>query len=718
MTNEQLYKLDILSAYMGSPLTDEQKEFASDFTRDVISFSDPGTGKTHTLIAGLIMAQTFHKVPGKSINCMSFTNAAVSEMAGRYEELCKKCNVSATVVFNTFHSISNRIMKDAYPKMQILSHGNVKIDVEDMTHYLKAAGIQVDEYDTRYVRKVIRAVNDLNSSLTFHPDNVRTKYSFVELGIDVDTFQDLRTSWFLRGTTTNTIVQGDIPLYCLYALMRKPDIINKWKNKYKVMVVDEFQDLSLLHLRILSYIADTLIVIGDMKQQIYAFNGACPQIVREYLKLHPNAAICNLTKSFRCGQEIAEFATNVIRPNDKKVQCFTGHNRGSSVSIVPRRDLDWSGIVSSIEADRKAHGASGCRDIMFLYRNNASAIPVIEELYRRKIPFRCSKYATIMSLPMFDTLTKLVNAAWQPKDLGMVSEALRMFPEFKDTMFGVDPLPVQAMRSCGKSIFELNYKYREQSSIDLLTEMAQARMAIENNKSAGVVYMKVMQTYKKYIFKNEWWKLDNSEEWYFGLVAPICNNKTYPIMYNEELDKEQRNKQCIQAGIGIRCYTMHSAKGLEADDVYILDCDEGIFPNAKVMKNKLDFGCELDAAVDIRQERNLLYVAITRAKDNVIISYSGSEPTKLLTSPNSSDYCKYDYVYEGHTVEYDDAAEFFSLFKIEDNVAKKASEMRSAVMSTSGVAPSGEGELIKPEVAPLQPNDSVSLYDGDIGDLD
>ena len=59
----------------------------SNFTKDTISFSDPGTGKTHTLVSGLIMAQQYHKVPGKEINCMSFTNAAVSEMAGRYEAM-------------------------------------------------------------------------------------------------------------------------------------------------------------------------------------------------------------------------------------------------------------------------------------------------------------------------------------------------------------------------------------------------------------------------------------------------------------------------------------------------------------------------------------------------------------------------------------------------------------------------------------------------------
>ena len=76
MTNEINIKLDILSGYMGSQLTDEQKEFASDFRQNTVSFSDPGTGKTHTLIAGLVFAQDYYKIPGSWINCMSFTNEA------------------------------------------------------------------------------------------------------------------------------------------------------------------------------------------------------------------------------------------------------------------------------------------------------------------------------------------------------------------------------------------------------------------------------------------------------------------------------------------------------------------------------------------------------------------------------------------------------------------------------------------------------------------
>lgn len=662
---DKTIQMDIVSSYLGRPLTKEQSEFAKDFTKNTISFSDPGTGKTYTLVAGLIMLQKFYRLPGKLINCMSFTVAAKNEIAGRYTKVAEKSSIPPTVVFNTFHALTRQILMRAYPTMKT-GDSDTKQDVEVMTEYLKQVGCPVEEGEKQYVRKVIRAIRDLNSALIFHPENVLNKFQFHELNMDLDVFQELRTLWFQKGITSGYIGQGEIPLYALWALMRNPLIVKEWRGKYKVMIVDEFQDLSLLDMHILSYVAETLIVVGDMKQQIYAFNGACPEIVSEYMKLYPDARVCNLTKSFRCGSNIAEFATKVIRPNYPDIECFTGHDRGSSVTLLPRRELDWAKIASGIETEIKTEGAQKTGDTMFLYRNNASAIPIIEELYRHNIPFRCTWYKTIMNLPMFESLSKLVNAAWQPDNPEMCNDALRLFPEFKYAMYGSDCYPVQAIRSSGKNLFDINYKYKEQSSYDLLNAMIAARQAIADNKSAGVVYMKVMTAYKKHIFKSEWWKLDNTEEFYFNLVAPICNSKTYPLMYNEELDKSIKNEHAQKAGLGVRCYTMHTAKGLEADKVYILDCDEGSFPNANIMKRKLDAGCELDVATDIRSERNLLYVAITRAKNDVIISYSGAEPTRLITNPNASEYTRYDKVYADAKHDYDDAGEFFRLFNLEE----------------------------------------------------
>lgn len=664
MTSEESIKLDIISAYIGNSLTEEQKEFASNFKRDIISFSDPGTGKTHTLIAGLVMAQRYHKVPPQSINCMSFTNAATNEMAGRYQKLCKKLSEPTGVTFNTFHSLSRKILRDAYPAIRVVGFEKVNDAIRDLDDILTLLGLYTD--DKRYKRKIIKAIDNLNSSLTFHPDHIAMSYDFVELDMAVEDFQEIRKHWFIRGITNSRIVQGDIPLYCLYALMSKPDMIEKWKGKYEIMVVDEFQDLSLLHLRILSYIANTLIVIGDMKQQIYAFNGACPQIVREYLKLHPNAVTCNLTRSFRCSNAISEFATRIIKPNDPTVEEFKGHDKESNVQFIPRKELDWKGIAEGILQDQKTNGIAKARDVMFLYRNNASAIPIIEELYQRGIAYRCTKLVTIPEMPMFESLTKLCNAAMEPYNIEKVALALSLFPEFQSTDYVTkeEPAPIEIMRKTGKSIFDVNYRYGEPSSVEILTAMKQARAAIEAKKSAGIVYMKVLEVYKKYILRSEWWKLDYPEDFYISLAAPVCNGKPYPLMINEEADKVAKNERNIDANMGIRLYTMHSAKGLEADDIWILDCDEGMFPNANKMKQKVNAGCLYSVAVDIRSERHLLYVAATRAKYNLYISYSGNEPCKLLTDPYCEEYHQFDEIYESNQAEFDDADEFFKLFRI------------------------------------------------------
>lgn len=671
MTPEESIKLDIISSYIGNPLTEEQKEFASDFTKPVISFSDPGTGKTHTLIAGLVMAQAYHKVPGKTIDCMSFTRAATAEMAARYEKLCRRCSVPPTVQFNTFHSLSNAIMHKAYPRMRIVKDVNMQDAIPIMSDILRQNGIDITENDMSYVRRVIKAVNTLNSALCFHPDNLSKRYDFMQLNLPVETFQNIRKSWFLHGIINSEIPQGDIPLYCLYALMTNKDIISEWKHRYEIMVVDEFQDLSLLHLHILSYISNVLIVIGDMKQQIYAFNGACPQIVEKYMEMYPNAKVANLTKSFRCGQNIADFATKIIKGNYQDIEPFIGSGSESSVEIYQRSEINWEKIAQDINDDITKRSKTAISSYMFLYRNNASSIPIVEELYERGIQFRCPKYKTVMEVPMFETIDPLVQIAWQPQNPDIVNTGLRKLPEFKNTPYGTDTAPVQVMKMTGNSFFDINFQYRDEATVMAVNVLRGVRESIENKETAGHVYNKIWPFYKKYLYDSDKWKLDNEPEFYINLVAPVVNKKSYPKMVSEEIDKRNKNINAINAGFGIRCYTMHSAKGLEADYVYILDCDEGTFPNKSVMDKKAKANCYYDIALDIRSERNLLYVAVTRAKYKVVITYSGNQLARLISDPDAADIKSYDNIYYQQNELYDDANVFFDLFRVkrnEDNI--------------------------------------------------
>lgn len=653
VTNEELFELKLIEHSIGKPLTDEQRAFASNFNRDIISFSDPGTGKTHTLMAGIIMAQKHHGIPGSRILCMSYTRAATLEIEGRYKELCHKMRTQNLVKFETFHAFTNEMLRDVYSSMTIVGKNENGKSIEDMQGYFKDLAIPMPCND-RYALNVIRVINELNSAFVFDERNIEKRYSFKQLDMPMEYFNMLRRKWFYRGIMLDQITQGEIPLYCLYALMDNPEVGNKWRGRYDIVIIDEFQDMSPVNLQILSRVAKSLIVVGDMKQQIYTYNGACPEIVDMFFRIKPDAIKRNLTKSFRCSKVIADFATSIIKPNYNSITPFKGFDGGPDVQFVDRRNLDWTSITERIDMN-------SLQDFLILYRNNASTVPLVDALYSKGIPFRCSKFKKVMEIPVLESMCKLVNAAWNPNNEKVVREALALFPEFRRDQYNIPVL--SAMRSSGKSLFDVNYRYVEDSSYNIISAMRAAQRSISLNETAGKTIMQVRAVYEKYILPAEFWKLGtNTELYYLNMAAPIANVMTYPKMSLREQNKADKEMECSQSNIGLRCYTMHASKGLEAETVYILDCNEGLLPNSSQLEKRIKAGCLYDAAVNVRTERNVLYVAATRAKKNLIVSYSDSSLTRLITDPDAMDYHQLDKVYEDEHMLYDDEAEFFKLF--------------------------------------------------------
>lgn len=644
--------LGVIEHAMGSPLTDEQKDLAIAFNRNVLAFANPGTGKTHTLTAGLLMAVHYWNIKPDRIYCMSYTNAATNELRARYERNADKLRYPRGIQFSTFHSLTRKILADCYGDMEIIaSYPNEYIDeVRGLRGYVDKYAPEYP-YDQRKLRMLVRTIDSLNDSFTFDRENIELQYSFKSLGMPYEQFAMIRKAWFYHLMTLRTITQGSIPLYCLHALINtNGEGAKKWLSSFDVMIVDEFQDLSLMDLEILNLVANKLVVVGDMKQQIYVFRGACSAITDMFLQKRPDTTIIKLSKSFRCPQPIADLATRVIEPNRPEPIPFTGrdgeYDSESCINLIPREELDWAKIF-------KDQSMKNLGDTLILYRNNASTLPAIEELYRKGIPFQCPKFAMVTDLPVLHTIHAFVMAAMAPYDKTKVNTALSMFPEFRGKHITCPP--VDAMSASGKSIFEIHYQYSEQSSLDTLYCMKQAALAISNHKTAGNVIMKFNELYRKY-----YQSLDyvDDVDYYLNMVAPVCADLEYMEMVNREADKSIKHRQYLQASVGVRCYTMHASKGLEAKNVYMLDVNEGIFPNKKVLERKTNAGCMYDAAIDVRSERNLLYVAITRAKEKVVISTSNRCLSTMISSPEDNIYVPYDMHYHSNYKLYDDLATF------------------------------------------------------------
>lgn len=642
----------IVCAQTGTNLNEEQREVAYAFSESMGVNANPGTGKTTTAVTGLISAQTIHGIPGKKINAMSFTKLATAEIATRYKAACKKVGIVANVNFNTFHSICFTILKRAYPDFSVRQIYNYELEFKDYAVFLKDEGV-VKYEDMYFVKRVYNAMNSLNNELLFSKSSVSSSSRFIDIeeGITLEQFQKVRSRWFKRNFIAQSVTRGDIPTTVLFALLLNPKLAEDFKKEYELMVIDEFQDMSVLYLEILSLISKKLIVIGDLKQQIYGFNGASPLILDFFKNMYPDAPILPLNQSFRCKDEIVKMANEIIAPNEiEGYESFKGTGSGGRVRILENTAGIFDDIITELkqQQDKKEY-----IDTMFLARNNASVIPVIENLFRKGVVFRTTKFAKVMDIPIFRDLCLMAEVALNPTDTDYVQKINKFFPEFKWLSPSENPiLQVMAMstRETDKNILTMNYSFNMDSSYVIINKLRRfVELNTNQEQPFQVSCIPLLEVYEEFVIEGKWWTLDQPKEYYFDLVSSITRDKTYGEMLYDENEKYRLNEYYKEMNEGVRCYTEHSSKGLEADRVYVLDVDDGMVPKDKSITDLVEKGCALEAAKEIRNERNLLFVALTRCMSDLTIIHNGSL-SKLIESPMSNGYTFLDSVWKEKAV--------------------------------------------------------------------
>ena len=653
--------LNDLSARVGVQYTDEQKAFMRDFTSPIISFSSPGTGKTKSAIGGLLTAELYHQVPGNQIYALSFTNMSTGELKVRHKQDCEKVGIKQTVNFQTLHSLCSSILKANYKllgigKLTVVDTIPIEEQAELLMNISKDRGISLHPWQ---IRPFINAVRSLNSSLVFDRSHVESKYAFKQCKMPYEDFTLLRKFLYIYTKMTDTLQVQDILLYTLELLLSHPEVSADFKAKCKILLVDEFQDLSLLQLRIISLLSDTVIAIGDIKQQIYAFNGACQEIVGEFKKYFPTARELNLNKSFRCADAIVDYSKMIIHPNDMQEQDFTGTGKDGSVNITP--DLSLASICDTIEQQYRENRNTFPRDILFLFRNNYSATPIAEELFKRKVPFRVNKYQATNQIPVIREMCAVVELAANPQNLQNLYALRYILPEQKDYKdFTKSPIYKVCSKE-GCSLFEAPYNFRDAMAARQAMEML---LSVKDMLSKQCPMREILNAI--YPLFNEVYLTDREpylempSSYYLNMARSVVQSKTYYAFIQDEMAKLQVIQDSNARRHGVRCYTFHASKGLEADDVYILDADENVVPNMHKLDVMEKAGCVMEKAREIRNERSLLFVAATRAKENLIITYNGVK-TSMLTPMNAFE--SYDKLYTQFQLAYPDVEAFEEFYK-------------------------------------------------------
>lgn len=643
--------------------TGEQTKFIQSLDKPGICFASPGTGKTASAVAGLLLTELYKGIPGDNIYALSFTNMATLELSVRHEEACKLLGVSQRVHFKTLHAMCSKILRDHYTSIGMWKYETIKEwDMEGMakTVYDSARSMNID-LDAYKARTVVRAVRALNSSLTFSKENVESKSVFIDTGLSYDDFQYLRKLMYEYDKQVGTVESNNIMIYTLELLLEHPEISDEFKKQCKVLLVDEAQDLSLLQLRILSLLTDNLILIGDIKQQIYAFNGACQEIVAQYLRYFPQAWKLEFTRSFRCKNEIVDYATKLILPNKVGGENFKGTGDGGVVTI--EHGIDYKTICEKINEDFLSNRRNFTKGILFLFRNNLSSIPIAEEFYKLGTPFRVNHYKPVSQINVMREMCSIADLAENPRSTDYLYALKYLIPELR-VYNNIQDSPIyKIMKSKRCELFDVDYKFRDSYCAEnVMSMLMEVNEMLLRGDTAANVFNKIYPLLYEYWFKTRERFMEYDASYYLNLAAYVVRGKSYRQFRQDELKKSEMIKDCNERRLGVRCFTFHSAKGLEDDVVYMVDCDQGIIPNKSKMRTMKERNCLMDAAREVRNERSLVYVAATRAKTELHIHYN-TELASVLTSEN--EYSSLDFIYENYHQAYNDVEVFQDFYRWE-----------------------------------------------------
>ncbi len=569
-----------------------------------IVLAGPGSGKTLVITQRVRypVSEAYHVRP-QEILVITFTKAAAQEMQSRFQALSRQRGVT----FGTFHAVFFHILKYAY-------------------HY-SAANILTEEKKYQILQRLL-------SESGLHFEDERETLSEIASEISVVKNEQIPLEHYYSKSCPEEVFRGfyrkyeemhrreglldfdDMMTMTYELLTQRADILAAWQRHYRYILVDEFQDINLLQYAILRLLADperNLFIVGDDDQSIYRFRGAKPEIMLNFPKDYPDAKQIVLDRNFRSVASVIRAAQLVIRENTKRFAKRAVHVRKGQGQIDIREfsGQEHESLYLIKKVQESLAGGIPPNEIAVLYRTNQGARPYAERLMEFNIPFEMRDalpniYEHWIAKDLFAYLhlarerldrTEFLQVMNRPKryiardaiDAKVISlETLRTYYEDKEWMLDrIDRLELDLRMLKDMAPYAaVNYIRYGMNYEEYLQEYAKARrMKPEELTDILDEIQDGCRPFK------------TVEAWYEHLTA-------YKERLLEQRGKKERDPDAITLA------TLHSAKGLEFQEVFLVDVNEGTIPHRKASME-----------ADLEEERRLFYVGMTRAKDRLHLFY-------------------------------------------------------------------------------------------------
>ena len=600
-------------------LNKEQKDAVLSTEGPNLIVAGAGSGKTRVLTTRLIHIIDKKKAFPNQILCVTFTNKAAKEMQNRVIQNLKGSS-NAIPWLGTFHSISVKLLRRHAEALEYKSNFTI-LDTDDQKKLIRNI-VKAEDLDAKkFSPQLIMYHIDQWKNKGFLPEDVRIEKSSTIIKSILKVYKIYQT----KTKDLNAFDFGDLILFSVKLFEEHGDIREIYQNNFKYILVDEFQDTNFIQNKWLNLLVNknkNICCVGDDDQSIYSWRGAEIKNFLTFDKIYKNCKVFKLEQNYRSTKNILQTASNLISNNSNRVgkNLWSSANQGELVKLNCYRSgkEEAQGISDIIE--KKIKKKYSLNDVAILVR----AIYQTREFEERFLQIGIG-YRVLGGIKFYER-AEIKDAVSYLRIVNQKFDDLALERVIGVPKRGVGDNSINQIYSFGKK----NKLSLEDSIIKLIEK--------------GDFKPKIKTSLTQLINMIHKWRKDSLNMKHFDLLKLILDESGYSSMLKNKKDLENENrlenlKELLRAmqdydnlqsflehvalatsidqeweGAKINLMTMHAAKGLEFDVVFLPGWEEGLFPHQKSLEEKGDFALE--------EERRLAYVGITRAKKEAFLSFA------------------------------------------------------------------------------------------------
>lgn len=599
-------------------LNDKQREAASQIDGSILILAGAGSGKTRTITYRIAHMIENVGISPYSILAVTFTNKAAKEMRERVEELVG--DVAKACTISTFHSFGMRLLR-MYGK-EVGYNSNFTIyDTDDQKRIVKA----ILKGQNLSINGVKLTERDLVSMISKIKEQIKTLDEYSVMNKQIVEVYDKYNRALLE---SNAMDFSDI-LLNTYKLLQKSEILEKVQNKYKYIMIDEYQDTNNLQYKIIDLIArksSNLCVVGDENQSIYGFRGANILNILNFETNYNNAKIIKLEENYRSTTTILDAANELIKNNksskDKKL--WTQNGKGDLIKVLAcdnARD-EVSRIIEIIKENHQ--NGIAYRDMTILYRTNAQSRLFEEGFLRYNIPHKVFGGISFYSRAEIKDIIAYLSIIVNPQDELNLQRIINV-PKRKVGEKGIEKIVTYA-RENNLNLLEALSHIKEISGLTVvgkekileMYDIIKELKDLSYTETASYIVQTLIDKIKYIDYIKENYsdaeaRIENIDEFKNSILE--LENVVGELRLNEYLENVSlisATDDLEEKSDYVKLMTIHNSKGLEFPIVFLVGFENEIFPGSRAMFEEKE----------MEEERRLCYVALTRAEKKLYLSHA------------------------------------------------------------------------------------------------